>query len=77
MIAYALFWGLLFGVLAWVLAFAAMKWPRRRAALVSGSFLSCCISVVVEFFEIDRRADLGDWAGIEATIGAVIAAYLS
>ena len=67
-------YSLIFGLLAWALAGAAIAVKRGRGegALVLGSFFCAAVSAVWQFFEIQKRAYAGDFAGIEDTIRAVI-----
>lgn len=67
-------YSLLFGFAAWGLAAAAIILRERRSGstLVFISFLCASVSAVWQFFEIQKRAYAGDFAGIEDTIRAVI-----
>jgi len=67
-------YSLIFGLLAWGLAAAAVMRRRKGkvSALVFGSFLCASVSAVWPFFEIQNRAFAGDYAGIEDTIRAII-----
>lgn len=65
-------YSLIFGLLAWALAALAIKKYRRPALLISGSALLACVSAVLQFFELRRRALGGDWAGILDTIDVTI-----
>lgn len=67
-------YSLIFGLLAWVLAAIAvwLRGNRGSLVLVFGSFLCASVSAVWQFFEIQKRAYVGDYAGIEDTIRAVI-----
>ena len=64
----------IFGVIAWCIAFAAIK--SKNKSIASGcmvtSFSLCVLSLFFQFLEIGRRVNNGDYAGIEDTIGAVI-----
>lgn len=66
-----LLYSLIFGLAAWVLACLAAK-KEHTAVLVSGSFICCCVSAVVEFIDIKGRVFRGDIIGVEDTIEAVI-----
>ena len=66
-------YSLIFGLAAWVLAgIAASDRSRGKGALVWGSFLCASVSALWQFFELQKRVNAGDWAGIEDTIRAVI-----
>lgn len=69
-----LIYSLTFGLLAWGLGLIAVCVRRKPGglALSFGSFLCAALSATVEFFDIQRRAYAGDFAGIEDTIQAVI-----
>lgn len=66
-------YSLIFGLAAWALAGTAIAARGRgRGALVWGSFLCASVSALWQFFEIGKRVNAGDWAGIEDTLRAVI-----
>lgn len=69
-----LIYSLAFGLLAWGLGLIAVCVRRKPggSVLSFGSFLCAAVSATVEFFDIQRRAYAGDFAGIEDTIRAVI-----
>lgn len=67
---------LVLGIIAWCFAFVAIKGKKKHAAYGCSvvSFSLCVISLFFQFLEIGCRANNGDYAGIEDTIGAVIVA---
>lgn len=62
---------LIFGVLAWASAISAMKIKQQILSVII-SFLFCCISAVLQFFDIRNRALDGDLAGIMDTINITV-----
>ncbi len=66
-----LIFSLIFGVLAWVSAIAAMKIKQQTLPVII-SFLCCCISAVLQFFDIRNRALDSDLAGIMDTIDITV-----
>lgn len=66
-----LIYSLIFGVLAWVLAIAAIR-MNKKSSLIIGSFLCCFVSAVWQFFDIRLRADGGDFGGIIDTIDITV-----
>lgn len=66
-----LLYSLIFGLLAWALAIAAIKY-NKKTLLITGSFLCCSVSAVWQFFEIRRRAMGGDFGGIIDTIDITV-----
>ncbi len=71
-----LLYSLIFGLIAWALAVIAIIKPQKSSMLIFGSFLSCSISAVWQFFEIQKRVFAHDYAGIEDTIGSTIAGVI-
>ena len=67
---------LIFGIGAWVVAAIAIAKPAYYNKSVILSFALCACSLVVQLFEVSRRASLGDYAAIEDTIRAVIIAAI-
>ena len=67
---------LILGACAWLFAVLAILTPQASTShnktLVS--FSLCIISLIMQLFEINRRVLLGDYAGIEDTILAVVIA---
>ena len=58
------------GILAWICGGSAAI--RGKFGGWSFSSLSSCgISLILQFFELERRADIGDFAAIDDTIGAL------
>lgn len=70
---------LILGVCAWLFGGLAIGTPNafssHRNTFASISF--CAISLVLQFFEINRRVILGDYAAIEDTIRAVLIASIA
>jgi len=67
---------LVLGLGAWGFALSSMAAPRaavshRRSVF---SFCFCTVSLLFQLLEIGRRVSLGDYAGIEDTIRAVLLA---
>lgn len=62
---------LIFGVLAWASAIATMKIKQQTLPVII-SYLFCCISAVLQFFDIRNRALDGDLAGIMDTINITV-----
>ena len=58
------------GILAWILGGSAAL-RGKFGGLSFGSLGCCTVSLMVQFFELDRRAELGDFAAIDDTIGAL------
>lgn len=67
---------LVLGIGAWLSGVLAIKCTNVKHTQQSSavSFSLCLISVILQFFEINRRVLLGDYAAIEDTIRAVILA---
>lgn len=70
---------LILGVSAWIFGGFAIAAPKAstsyRNTFASISF--CAISLVLQFFEINRRVILGDYAAIEDTIRAILIASIA
>lgn len=66
-----LIFSLIFGVLAWASAISAVKIKQQTLPVII-SFLCCCISAVLQFFDIRNRALDGDLAGLMDTIDITI-----
>ena len=67
------------GTCAWLFAGFAISTSK---AVIShrntlASFCFCVISLVLQFFEVNRRVLLDDYAAIEDTIGAVLVASVA
>lgn len=67
------------GLIAWGLAFTAIKSKKEKYAHVFsvGSFSLCAVSLVLQILEIENRFVQRDFAAIEDTIGAVIFAAVA
>lgn len=61
---------LILGLAAWLIPLATIKIRSPWVPFVS--FGCCGVSLVLQFYEIGRRVNAGDFSGIEDTIGAVI-----
>ncbi len=70
---------IVFGFIAWGLAFGAIKSKKKQNVhVLSGfSFSLCVISLCFQFLEIGDRVNIRDFAAIEDTIGAVIFAAVT
>ena len=57
---------------AWIFGIFAIraKTPRSQANTVC-SFSFCIISLLLQLFEVQHRVNIGDYAAIEDTIGAI------
>ena len=74
MIEYSMSFNLLsigLGLVSWVLPLLYLCIKKRREFFTCGSLLCVVFSLFFQIREIMRRADLGDWAAIGDTIGAV------
>lgn len=60
------------GFSAWIIALAANQRGKHREVLIFSSFGCTCAALLLQFLEIKRRAELGDWPAIEDTIEGVI-----
>lgn len=67
---------LILGACAWLFAVLAILTPQASTShnKTFVSFSLCIISLIMQLFEINRRVLLGDYAGIEDTIRAVVIA---
>ena len=67
------------GLIAWGLAFTAIKSKKEKFAHVFSvvSFSLCAVSLVLQILEIENRFAQRDFAAIEDTIGAVIIAAVA
>lgn len=67
-------YSLILGLGAWCFACVAIagKEVKKAYSFSIVSFSLCVISVVLQLFEIGNRASVGDFAGIDDTIGAVL-----
>ena len=69
---------LLLGFSAWIFGIFAIrkKMPTSHVNTLC-SFSLCVISILLQLFEVKNRVNLGDYAAIEDTIGAVNAAAVT
>lgn len=69
---------LIWGVSAWLLAILAVTASKaitsHRNTILS--FIFCILALVSQFFEINNRVNIGDYAAIEDTIRAVLIAAI-
>ena len=65
---------LILGLCDWFFAVLAIRAAKASASHRNTfvSFSLCVISLMFQFFEINRRVRLGDYAAIEDTMGAVL-----
>lgn len=65
---------LVLGILAWCIAFAALKSKRKQLSYGCSvtSFSLCAIALMFQFLEIGRRAGMDDYAAIDDTIEGII-----
>ena len=63
---------LVLGFSAWIFGIFAIRTqtPRSYANTVC-SFSLCVMSVILQLFEVQNRVNIGDYAAIEDTIGAI------
>lgn len=60
------------GLMAWGLPIIGVKRNTANKQRYSiGSFMVCAVALVFQFFDINRRVRIGDYAAIEDTIGAL------
>ena len=67
---------ILLGLLAWLLGYLALTRHSARVShvLTAGSFTSCTLALLLQFFEIGVRAAINDFSAILDTMRAVIIA---
>lgn len=70
------FVSLLLGIAAWALPLAAAARPARRGAFTAASFLCCALALVGQILSLGRRVFLGDFSGLEDTMGGTIGMVL-
>ena len=61
---------LLLGLAGWVLALGAIAKKGSYAHSI-GSLTLCGAALVVQFFEIRRRGEMGDWSALMDTVPAL------
>lgn len=61
---------LLLGLAAWVLGLMGTI-KKHGCRLTLGSFGCCALALVLELYEVRRRAELSDWAALMDTMPAV------
>ncbi len=67
---------LLLGIAAWVLPLAAAARPARRGMFTAASFLCCALALVGQILSLGQRVFLGDFSGLEDTMGGTIGMVL-
>lgn len=59
------------GLTAWILGYWYLTRLHCSPLIPFCSFSCCCISLLLQLLELERRADAGDASGIYDTIGAI------
>ncbi len=67
---------LLLGLIAWIVPFLAIKYPRKDAVkncwFIIVSFSACVASLCLQLLEINHRVQIQDWSALMDTIGTLI-----
>lgn len=63
---------LFLGIAAWSLPVMYLMYWKHRELLCCGSFGLCALAMYFQLREVLGRTELGDFAAIEDTIGAVV-----
>ena len=59
------------GLAAWIIAFVAICTGNRKSTCQVSSFICCCTSLLLQFYEIRRRMRMDDWIAVDDTINAI------
>ena len=59
------------GLAAWIIAFVAICTGNRKSTCQVSSFICCCTSLLLQFYEIRRLMRMDDWIAVDDTINAI------
>lgn len=62
---------LFLGLTAWILGYWYLTRLHCSPFVCFGSFSCCCLSLLLQLMELERRAEAGDASGFYDTIGAI------
>ena len=59
------------GLVAWAMGICAVFSGKKQSRYQMASFICCCTSLLLQFYEIRRRMRIDDWVAVDDTINAI------